>query len=162
MPLPYRYTDLLSSGEDFQALIAEFSTAVESVIPSLTTITETASAIRAATGAWSKKEILGHLIDSASNNHQRFVRAQMTDNFSSPGYEQEFWVTVQNYQSEPWATLVEFWQVYNLNLVRVISNIPADKLHHKLSIGGGDPVTLEYVIRDYVGHLKHHLRQILN
>ncbi len=162
MPLSYRYTDLLSSGEDFQELIAEFSTAVESAIPSLTVITETASEIRAAAGAWSKKEIIGHLIDSASNNHQRFVRAQMTENFSSPGYEQEFWVAVQNYQSEQWATLVAFWQAYNLNLVRVISNIPTDRLHHQLSIGGGEVVTLEYVIRDYVGHLKHHLHQILN
>ena len=64
-------------------------------------------------GKWSRKEIIGHLIDSASNNHQRFVRAQLVPNFSFPEYEQEKWVKLQNYQGKPWIELIEFWKKHS-------------------------------------------------
>ncbi|MBP7689532.1 MAG: hypothetical protein KA765_16570, partial [Thermoflexales bacterium] len=64
-------------------------------------------------GQWSAKQILGHLIDSAANNHQRFVRAQFTTDLIFQGYAQEDWLRVQYYVDEPWAAMIDFWQLYN-------------------------------------------------
>lgn len=116
---------------------------------------------RAADGAWSRKEMLGHLIDSASNNHQRFVRAQFGSEITFPDYAQSEWVRIQNYQNEPWVSLVRFWVHYNRHLLHIISAIPGEKLKGHYFIGEEEPVTLEELIRDYVKHLKHHLRSIL-
>src|ERR1700687_679933 len=84
-------------------------------------ISEPESEVRPAPGKWSKKEIIGHLIDSASNNHQRFVRTQENSNLSLPGYTQDFWVNCQHYQGEPWKTLVALWTTYNTHLAHVIA-----------------------------------------
>ena len=111
-------------------------------------------------GRWSKKEILGHLIDSAGNNNQRFVRAQFTPHLDFPRYEQEPWVAAQRYQDESWINLLSLWLTLNHHLVRVIRGIPADCLPHTISIGGAAPVTLEFVVNDYLRHLEHHLEQI--
>jgi hypothetical protein len=124
-------------------------------------ISEPESEIRPAPGKWSKKEIIGHLIDSASNNHQRFVRAQETPNLSLPSYTQNFWVSRKNYQSEPWKTLVALWTTYNTHLAHVISNIPADCEEHLWTSGSGQPMTLKALAEDYVKHAEHHLQQIL-
>jgi hypothetical protein len=123
-------------------------------------ISELESGIRPAPGKWSKKEIIGHLIDSASNNHQRFVRAQENPNLSLPGYTQDFWVSRQAYQSEPWKTLVALWTTYNTHLAHVISNIPADREENLCAVGSGPPVTLKWLAEDYVRHAEHHLNQI--
>jgi hypothetical protein len=122
-------------------------------------------------GEWSRREILGHLIDSAANNHQRFVRAQFTDDLVFPGYEQDGWVSAQKYLDESWADLVQLWSSYNLHLVHLASVIPPDILtkpreKHTLDqialkpVPQGKPATLEYLIRDYLDHLRHHLDQI--
>src|ERR1700730_12660219 len=87
-------------------------------------ISEPQSEIAPASGKWSPKEIVGHLIDSASNNHQRFVRAQFTDDLVFPGYEQEAWVSVQRYQEASWTDLVGLVHLFNLHLARVIEAIP--------------------------------------
>lgn len=112
-------------------------------------------------GRWSKKEILGHLIDSASNNHQRFVRAQLAAHLDFPRYEQDTWVAAQGYRQAPWPDLVNLWLLYNRHLVNVVRAVPAECLSHTISIGGGEPVTLQSVIDDYLRHLEHHLGQIL-
>ena len=120
---------------------------------------------------WSRKQILGHLIDSAANNHQRFVRAQFTADLVFPGYEQEQWVSAQRYNDEPWPDLIELWRAYNLHLLHVASGIPQPILtqprdKHSLdliafkTVAPESPATLEYLIRDYLDHLKHHLDQI--
>jgi hypothetical protein len=122
-------------------------------------------------GEWSRREILGHLIDSAANNHQRFVRAQFKDDLVFPGYEQEQWVSSQQYNDEPWPDLIELWRAYNLHLVHVVSRVPENVLtqqrdKHSLdqiafnTVEQSAPATLEYLIRDYLDHLKHHLDQI--
>ena len=122
-------------------------------------------------GKWSPKEVLGHLIDSASNNHQRFVRAQFTDDLVFPGYDQETWVAAQRYRSAPWPELVGLWSGFNLHLARVIEAAPASvrerpRARHNLheiawkAIPEDQPATLEYFMRDYVAHLRHHLAQI--
>ena len=120
---------------------------------------------------WSRKETLGHLIDSAANNHQRFVRAQFTDDLVFPGYEQDQWVSTQKYNDAAWPNLIQLWSSYNLHLLHVVSSIPVDILtrpreKHSLDqiafnlVDKSRATTLEYLIRDYVDHLRHHLNQI--
>lgn len=154
--------------EDF---LADFRVTIESAFVRLTRITEEQSVIPTAEGKWSAREIIGHLIDSAANNHQRFVRAQFTDDLVFPGYDQETWVTVQAYNEEPWQNLVQLWRLYNLHLVHMIARIPEPTLtlprtKHSLdgialeTVSSDRPVTLDYLVRDYLRHLKHHLKQI--
>lgn len=126
---------------------------------------------RPAPDKWSPKEIIGHLIDSATNNHGRFVRAQLHDDLIFAGYEQDDWVRVQGYQARAWGDLVRLWQALNHHIAHVMATADADTLtrpraRHNLDalawqpVGAGQPATLEYFMRDYVGHLKHHLAQV--
>jgi DinB superfamily len=144
-----------------QKTVDEFKILLDQSSKKLAAISESDSGKKSALEKWSKKEILGHLIDSAANNHQRFVRAQSTAELRIPGYEQQVWVTAQRYQNEPWADLVQLWKSYNLHLLHIISAIPERSLGNYCFIGDDKPVTLEFVIQDYVRHLKHHLEQIL-
>jgi DinB superfamily len=116
---------------------------------------------RPAPGKWSKKEILGHLIDSATNNHQRFVRLQLNPTIDLPGYEQDDWVRLQRYQDQPWRQIVDLWQTTNNHLVSLIRHVNPDTLPHIWRRPDGSELTLEFIIRDYVVHLRHHLDQIL-
>jgi len=110
---------------------------------------------------WSPKEILGHLIDSAANNHQRFVRASCNTAASFPTYAQNDWVRIQQYNKSGWAGLVELWSAYNRHLSDVIERIPEDAMSAPCNIGKEEPVTLEFVVRDYLRHLRHHVNQLL-
>ena len=109
---------------------------------------------------WSKKEILGHLIDSAGNNHQRFVRAQLQGELTFPGYEQEGWARCQKYASADWKLLVNLWLTFNLHLATVIHAIPEEKESVPCTIGDDPPVTLLFLAEDYLTHMNHHLRQL--
>jgi hypothetical protein len=99
------------------------------------------------------------------------VRAQFTDDLVFGGYEQNQWVSSQKYQDESWSEVIDLWSAYNLHLVHVASVIPKDVLikarsPHTLDqiafnlVDKNTPATLEYLIRDYVDHLRHHLDQI--
>ena len=112
-------------------------------------------------GKWIRKEILGHLIDSAANNHQRFVRAQSSDPFVWPGYAQDFWVSVHRYRQRPWAELVDLWVALNRHVAGVIEFVPPERLQTRCIIGDNEPAALEWVMRDYLRHVKHHLAQIV-
>lgn len=151
--------------------LEDFRLTIESAFARLRSMTEAQSEERRAATKWSPKEIVGHLIDSAANNHQRFVRAQFQDDLVFPGYEQESWVAAQHYQQASWPRLIELWKMYNLHLLHLVSHIPEEKLGrlhsehnlHKIAwklVGEGEPTTLEYLIRDYIEHTKHHLQQI--
>ena len=98
---------------------------IERALPRLLEMGEAESAARPKPDKWSARELLGHLIDSASNNHQRFVRAQVRDDLIFEGYDQEKWVRAQGYAEAPWAELVGLWRAYNLHLARVIDAVPA-------------------------------------
>jgi hypothetical protein len=104
--------------------------------------------------------VLGHLIDSAANNHQRFVRAQHADAIMLPGYEQNHWVESQGYQDADWPHLVALWTHLNLHLADVISRIPPAKYAVRCVIGDSEPLTLETIVIDYLRHLEHHVAQI--
>ena len=114
---------------------------------------------------WSKIEILGHLIDSASNNHQRFVRMQAQPTLTLPGYAQNFWTDTQHYLRADWGVLVELFGHYNRHLAHVIELADPRTLEHTLVIDGAQgpagPFTLRFIMGDYVEHMRHHLRQIL-
>lgn len=151
--------------------LKDFRQTIEVSADRLLSIPAAASAMAPAAGKWSPREVIGHLIDSASNNHQRFVRAQFTEDLEFKGYEQAEWVTVQGYQEESWEQLIQLWKLYNLHLLHLITRISSEQLtkqrrKHNLhqiawqTVPVENPVTLEYFIRDYLDHLKHHLRQI--
>lgn len=148
----------------------QFSDTLESAAERLLEIPEAETEVVSGDG-WCAKQILGHLIDSAANNHARFVRAQLQDDLVFEGYDQTGWVQVQRYEQEAWVSLVDLWTNYNLHLLHVIENIPAEQLEkprakHTLdkiawqTVPADQPVTLDYFIRDYFGHLQEHLEQI--
>lgn len=123
-------------------------------------ISEAASLTRPEATAWCAKEVLGHLLDSASNNHQRFVRGQLGNRLISAPYEQERWVELGGYVSRPWLELVDFWLAYNRHLLHVARTMRPEFYQTEVVIDGHEPVTLEFVVIDYVRHLEHHLRQL--
>jgi hypothetical protein len=152
--------------------LADFRQTVDRAAERLLELSDGDAAIRPAAGKWSRKEIIGHLIDSASNNHGRFVRAQLQDDLIFDGYDQDAWVRVEAYQDRPWADLVRFWQAFNHHIAAVMERAGPQALtrprrRHNLDqlawqvVETTQPTTLEYFMRDYVGHLKHHLRQAL-
>jgi hypothetical protein len=144
---------------------------VEAAVPGLLAIMEYEAGEVPEPGAWSAKEILGHLIDSATNNHRRFVLAQIDDAMIFPGYAQDDWVVVQRYDQSPWAELIELWRQLNGHLAHVFRSTAEDELHrvrtthnlHEIAfrpVLEGAPVTLHWFQEDYVVHLQHHLKAI--
>ena len=111
-------------------------------------------------GGWPRKQLLGHLIDSASNNHQRFVRASLQDSLEFPGYDQNGWAQVQAAEEADWSLLVTLWASYNRYLAHVIARLPPAKMEVPIRIGQDEPVTLKFVAEDYLRHMVHHLGQI--
>jgi DinB superfamily len=141
-------------------LSEQLARAVEIAEPILRNVSEPESNTPALKGGWSRKQVIGHLIDSASNNHQRFVRASLQGSLDFPGYDQDGCVRVQAVQSASWPLLVTLWANYNFYLAHVIAHIPADKLEVQCRIGEDEPVTLKFLAEDYLTHLIHHLSQI--
>jgi DinB superfamily len=132
-------------------------------LPELRSVNEEqASAEPSRPGAWTKKEELGHLIDSATNNHVRFVRMALEDDYRGPSYAQDNWVALHGYREIPWASIVNLWNQYNWLLVHLIARISEPRLQIKASIGAGTPVTLQFLIEDYVLHMQHHLDHVLS
>ncbi|MEX2110173.1 MAG: DinB family protein [Gemmatimonadaceae bacterium] len=140
--------------------------------PLLAALSDSETARRPAPAKWSPREVIGHLIDSASNNHQRFVRAASQEDLVSPGYEQDRWVELQDYQNAPWRDLVSLWAAFNRHIARVMAAIPESvrsrpRARHNLHeiawrpVPATEPTTLDYFMMDYVRHLEHHLRQVL-
>lgn len=109
---------------------------------------------------WSRKQELGHLLDSACNNHQRIVRAQLEENPALPSYDGDRWVALHRYQDTEWGAIIDHWRFANEHLIRAASAISPQTAGRQLTIGGGEPITLEFLISDYVDHLMHHLQHI--
>ena len=130
------------------------------IVEFLKGIDEDAASCRPLPEKWSAKEIIVHLIDSAANNHQRFVRMQMMTHLDLPGYDGEEWVRLERYQDRAWIDLVALWESYNRHLAHVIRSVDPESLKHTWRSPEGQIVDLEFVIRDYVVHMQHHLEQI--
>lgn len=135
---------------------------VQTVEPRLTDMKDSDTGTKPGPETWSKKEILGHLIDSAANNHQRFVRALYNAADQFPTYEQERWVAIQRHNEQPWPSLVTMWADYNIHMSHVIECVPEDTEGFTCNIGTEAPVSLELAIKDYLSHLKLHLKDILD
>ena len=112
--------------------------------------------------AWSIKEVIGHLIDSASNNHQRFVRLQLEEELLFPDYSvyNEQWIKIQTYQERPLNDLLALWQYYNQHLAHMMRCVDPDSLNHAWAINADNRVTLFDMMVDYLRHLKEHVEQI--
>jgi hypothetical protein len=115
---------------------------------------------RTAPEKWSRAEIAGHLVDSACNNHQRFVRALCEPSLEWPGYDQVAHVKAQNFASEDPRLVLGMLLAFNRHIAWIFAQFPADKLQTPCTIGGTTTMTLEDLALDYVAHLEHHLRQI--
>jgi hypothetical protein len=135
---------------------------IDAYRPRLDAINDAAAADKPLAEKWSRKEILGHLVDSAANNHQRFVRLQDAAQDVKLTYEQAFWVNTQRYADEDWRELVAFWHAYNRHLARVVAAIAPAALENLCEMGYAERKPLRYVVEDYIRHLRHHLEQIVS
>jgi hypothetical protein len=151
--------------------VADFRARVEEAAAVLLELDAGEAARRPGPGKWSRKEIIGHLVDSAANNHTRFVRAQIEEDMIFLGYEQDAWVRVERYHDADWIALVELWRAYNHHIAHIMASADAEALdrprsRHNLdnlawqAIPATESATLDYFMRDYVDHMNHHLRQV--
>jgi hypothetical protein len=146
--------------------MTSFSQRLRSVIaeaePRLRAIAELSAGAAPAPEAWSRKQELGHLADSAINNRVRFIKAALEGEFTGPSYDGPGWVKLGGYATAPWNDLIDFWKVLNQSLARVLDGIPAARLTAPCRVGNGAPVTLEFLIDDYIAHMQHHLDHIFS
>ncbi|MDR3772578.1 MAG: DinB family protein [Terracidiphilus sp.] len=111
-------------------------------------------------GGWTRKQIVGHLLDSATNNRQRFVHAAAEGRSAGPQYGQDPWVAAHGYAGQSWETLLRWWQVEHEILAAVVDRIPEERLSAKYAVGDDAPVTLRFLIEDYFVHQRWHFGQM--
>jgi len=156
-----RYVENLEDESEIPGNIADgIRKTVEEFVERFQNFDDVKASLKPQSDKWSRKEILGHLIDSAANNHQRFVRAQYLKTVDLPAYEQREWVNIQQYGSLDWQELLLFWKSYNLHLAHIVEHMSPEYLQIPCAIGSNEPTTIGYVLVDYLGHMQHHLRQI--
>lgn len=153
------------------ATAARLRSVLQEWTPRLEQIDDTSSAPGPESGGWSPKELVGHLIDSASVNLERFLRAEDSDHLDLPGYPQDRWVDLGGYAEADWGELVTLWRLLNLQVARVIEGSSETarsmvRRAHRLDaiafnvVPVDQPTTLQYLMDDYVVHLEHHLRAL--
>ena len=142
------------------AVINRFQYLIDTVPEKLMAIDEAEFGIKPSPAKWSRKEILGHLIDSAANNHHRFIRTQY-ENVPVIFYDQDKWNELNYYQQMNGMCVINFWRIYNEHLVEVVKMIPTENLSKVCNAGEKENVTLWWLIADYVRHMEHHLNQIV-
>jgi uncharacterized damage-inducible protein DinB len=141
-------------------LATKFSAGIAAAREKIDQIDDSAAGSPLRLGGWNSKQVLGHLIDSALNNHQRFVRGALEGTYEGPAYEQQGWVNLHGYDGLPWSELVAHWQRQNDLLCAVVERIPEDKYDALCRVGTYAPVTLRFLVEDYLSHLHHHADQI--
>jgi hypothetical protein len=135
--------------------------AIERELPSLRAVTEMEA--RQNDGrpeSWTRKQELGHLIDSAANNHMQVALAAIEGEFRGPGYAQDRWVEAHGYHEMEWQSLVDIWYGANVLLAQLASRVPEKDMENRCVIGGRT-LTLRFVVEDYIVHLQHHLDHLL-
>jgi hypothetical protein len=135
---------------------------VNSAVDRWRILSEQILTFRPSEDAWSVKEIIGHLVDSASNNHQRFVRLQLTDRLIFPDYGQDniHWVRIQNYQEQKWGELLSLWRYFNIQLAYIIRSVDPSCLTNVWEIDAKSNASLYELMTDYLRHLELHLNQV--
>jgi DinB family protein len=144
-----------------ESLAQRFRQELEEIGRALVSLPEDLADVPWRPGGWTRKQILGHLLDSAANNRQRFVRAAIDGQYAGPTYAQDAWVAAHGYKDRPWATLLDWWQSEHQILIAVVENIPAARLEALCRVGDSPPVSLRFLIEDYLTHQRWHLRQLL-
>lgn len=134
---------------------------LESIPTQLLEISEDLFSMKINSTKWSKKEILGHLIDSAANNHQRFIRVQY-ENIPTIIYDQNKWNELNHYQQLESKHIIQLWTIYNQHLLEILKRIPEENMCLELNVGNEINVTLQFLMDDYLLHLEHHLKQIVD
>ena len=143
-----------------KATADELRQIIKDIVPKLHQLPEAEIPVRPAPKKWARKEILGHLIDSASNNQQKFVRMMQQAHLDFPGYAQDDWVDLQNWAAADWNGMIELFAAYNQHIAYLIETVKPEFLANTITIEGTGPFTLEFIMPDYVEHLKHHVKQI--
>lgn len=143
--------------ETLPAAIERFETLLETAPARLRALSEAQAGTPRAPGTWTPVQILGHLCDSAANNHPRFVRGQLEPQPPFWGYAQDAWVEVERWDTRGWPEVVTLWEAYNRHLLHLMRHAQPDALE-RVFVGTG--YTLGLILRDYVRHCEHHLEQI--
>ena len=138
----------------------DFRAEIESVHTALLALSPELAEIPWREGGWTRKQIVGHMLDSAANNRQRFVRASIHGAFAGPDYAQDGWVAAHGYASQSWATLLHWWEVEHEILAAVVDRIPEERFEAICVVGEDAPVTLRFVVEDYFRHQRWHLAQL--
>lgn len=142
-------------------LAHKFRADLDDIHRALLTVPETLADVPWRAGGWTRKQILGHLLDSAANNRQRFVRASTEGAYNGPQYAQDAWVAAHGYAQQPWTTLLAWWETEHEILIAIVDRIPEERLQTECVVGDDAPVTLQFLVEDYITHQRWHLKQLL-
>jgi len=143
----------MQSLKQLRALINEIPLRLNKLAPSQVELKPSLS-------KWSPKQELGHLLDSAANNHQRIVRTQLEDSPKMPGYDGDAWVELHGYQQRNWEEMIELWRALDLQLLTAAEAAPDPAWSRTCTIADSLPLTLKFVFEDYLEHMIHHLKHI--
>lgn len=141
-------------------LAQNFRTELDSISATLHSVSPELADVPWRSGGWTRKQIVGHLLDSAANNRQRFVRAATSGAYAGPQYDQDAWVAAHGYASKNWDTLLRWWEIEHEILAATVDTIPEDRLGTSCTVGHDAPVTLRFLVEDYIVHQRWHLAQI--
>jgi hypothetical protein len=144
-----------------QSLAQKFRSELDEVHRSLLAVPSELADAPWRDGGWTRKQIIGHMLDSATNNRQRFVRASIDGQYTGPQYAQDAWVAAHGYANQPWPTLLGWWEAEHEILMSIVDRIPEDKLGASCTVGDDKPVTLQFLIEDYLSHQNWHVKQLL-
>jgi len=139
----------------------EFRSRIHAAYERLSAISESQASAPYRSGGWLRKEVLGHLLDSAANNHIRIAHAAISGHFEGPEYNQTEWVRMHNYAAADWQNLLKQWHDRNLLIGTFVAHIPEDRVAALCRIGEAAPVPLGFIITDYLDHMDHHIDQIV-
>ena len=142
-------------------LAQKFRADLDDVHRVLSSVPEALADVPWRVGGWTRKQIVGHLLDSATNNRQRFVRATSEGFFNGRNYDQDAWVAAHGYTEQSWQTLLNWWEAEHEILMAIVDRIPEERLEAECVMDADGPVTLRFLIEDYVTHQRWHLKQIL-
>lgn len=141
-------------------LAQRFRTEMESLRSTLFAVPAALADVPWREGGWTRKQIVGHLLDSAANNRQRFVRGAIDGTYTGPTYGQDAWVAAHGYADQTWETLLRWWQVEHEILTAVVERVPEGQYEARCMVDGEKPVTLRFLIEDYIDHQWWHMKQI--
>jgi hypothetical protein len=142
------------------ALATSFRSGLEEIRSALHSIPAERANERWRADGWTRKEVVGHMLDSAANNRQRFVRAAIHGHYEGPTYAQHDWVRAHGYAEQSWETLLRWWDVEHEILASAVDRIQENRLEAECVVGGEAPVTLRFLIEDYLRHQRHHVEQL--